>query len=68
MTKTLVDIDPTLLEGAKRQLGTRTIKDTVNQALEEVVARALRQMLADLLVSGGLPDLGSDEVMAAAWR
>ncbi len=68
MSKTLVDIDTTLLEEAKRQLGTQTIKDTVNQALEAVVARSRRQTLADLLVSGGLPDLGSDEVMGAAWR
>lgn len=68
MSKTLVDIDPALLEEAKRQLGTETIKDTVNQALEAVVARSRRQGLADLLLSGGLPDLGSDEVMGAAWR
>lgn len=68
MSKTLVDIDPTLLEEARRQLGTRTIKDTVNQALAAVVARSRRKGLVDLLVSGGLPDLGSDEVMGSAWR
>ncbi|MHB8556131.1 MAG: type II toxin-antitoxin system VapB family antitoxin [Candidatus Dormibacteria bacterium] len=61
MSKTLVDIDTALLEEAKRQLGTQTIKDTVNQALEAVVARSRRQRLADLLVSGGLPDLGSKD-------
>lgn len=68
MSKTLVDIDPTLLAEARRQLGTKTIKDTVNQALAAVVARSRRKGLVDLLESGGLPDLGSDEVMGSAWR
>jgi Arc/MetJ family transcription regulator len=31
--KHLVDVDESALEAAKRQLGTRTIKDTVNAAL-----------------------------------
>ncbi|HUY57550.1 MAG TPA: hypothetical protein VMV12_06950 [Candidatus Micrarchaeaceae archaeon] len=68
MSQTLVDIDPILLEEARRQLGTRTIKDTVNQALALVVARSRRKGLVELLVSGGLPDLGHDQVMRSARR
>lgn len=36
MAKHLVDIDEDALDGARRELGTRTIKDTVNLALRRV--------------------------------
>jgi Arc/MetJ family transcription regulator len=36
MTKRLVDIDDESLSAARAQLGTGTIKDTVNQALRRV--------------------------------
>jgi hypothetical protein len=39
MTKTLIDIDPELLEQAQQILGTTTKKNTVNTALREVVRR-----------------------------
>jgi Arc/MetJ family transcription regulator len=35
MGKHLVDIDEPTLRAARRRLGTRTIKDTVNQALRK---------------------------------
>jgi len=33
MTKRLIDVDDDALDAARAQLGTRTIKDTVNEAL-----------------------------------
>lgn len=36
MSKHLVDIDEAALRAAKAELGTRTIKETVNRALREV--------------------------------
>jgi len=57
MTKRLVDIDDGALNAARHELGTRTIKDTVNEALrlvtgarEEAVARAL-DVLAEVPLS-----------------
>ncbi|MFL6161803.1 MAG: hypothetical protein ACJ74U_06200 [Jatrophihabitantaceae bacterium] len=48
MAKHLIDVDEPALDAARTQLGTRTIKDTVNEALRraahgraERVARAL---------------------------
>lgn len=39
MTKHLVDIDEQALRAARAELGTRTIKDTVNRALIRVGVR-----------------------------
>ncbi|MCU1454919.1 MAG: hypothetical protein JWN46_3065 [Acidimicrobiales bacterium] len=38
MTKHLVDIDDVVLGAARAELGTATLKDTVNQALERVAS------------------------------
>lgn len=58
MAKHLVDIDDETLGAAKAQLGTETIKETVNEALRRVshgrsktVSRAI-----DVLVRAGLQD------------
>ena len=42
MGKTMVDLDEGALQAAKAVLGTATKKDTINQALEAVVASARR--------------------------
>ncbi|MHB8246960.1 MAG: type II toxin-antitoxin system VapB family antitoxin [Acidimicrobiales bacterium] len=42
MGKTMVDLDDDALQAAKVVLGTATKKDTINQALEAVVAAARR--------------------------
>ena len=64
MSKHLVDIDDEVLGAARAQLGTETIKETVNEALRRVsrgrsksVARAL-----DVLVRAKLEDRDR------AWR
>jgi Arc/MetJ family transcription regulator len=64
MAKRLVDIDERALAAARAELGTKTLKDTVNEALRRVapgrdrrVAKAL-----DTLAKAKLRD------RAAAWR
>jgi|Tabmets5t2r1_1033131.scaffolds.fasta_scaffold13902_4 Arc/MetJ family transcription regulator len=66
--RTLVEIDPELLDAAKSSLGTTTIKDTVDRALREVVRQQVtREHLRDMHTLDGL-DLDDPEVMALAWR
>jgi Arc/MetJ family transcription regulator len=66
--RTLVEIDPDLLDAAKSFLGTTTIKDTIDQALREVVrAQVTGEHLRDMHKLEGL-DLDDPEVMAQAWR
>jgi Arc/MetJ family transcription regulator len=57
MTKRLIDVDDEALDAARAQLGTRTIKDTVNEAL---------RMAADQR-SARLADAELDD-RSAGWR
>ena len=71
MTKRLVDIDDDLLEQARLHLGTTTLKDTVNTALQETVKAARRRRIThdDLRVfADAARDLGDPLVMAKAWE
>jgi Arc/MetJ family transcription regulator len=66
--RTLVEIDPALLDSAKDILGTTTIKETVDRALREVVrTQAIRDHLQQMHTLEGL-DLDDADVMAQAWR
>ena len=68
MTKKLVDIDEGNLARAEEVLGAATMKDTVNQALEEVIRLAERRAHAERLAQMDGLDLDDDAVMADAWR
>lgn len=63
MTKRLVDIDDTLLDEARSQLGTSTIKDTVNEALRKAGAAREGEVARALDVLGRAPWLPREE----AW-
>jgi hypothetical protein len=52
--KTTVDVDDEAAEQAAKVLGTRTLKDTVNAALREVLAAERRRRLAARVRSGSL--------------
>ncbi|YCK42441.1 type II toxin-antitoxin system VapB family antitoxin [Actinomadura sp. ATCC 39365] len=41
--RTVIDVDTGLLQLAQRELGTSTVKETVNAALSEVAERAKRR-------------------------
>lgn len=64
MAKHLVDIDEKALIAAKSELGTRTLKDTVNEALRRAAPRRDRRMARalDTLARANLAD------RSAAWR
>jgi Arc/MetJ family transcription regulator len=65
MAQHLVDIDEKVLLAAKRELGTKIVSDTVNQALRRVATRRGRGMsraLVDTLADAKLAD------RTTAWR
>lgn len=64
MTKRLVDIDDDLLGAARAELGTFTLKDTVNEALRRVGSGRDARVTAalDALATAPLDD------RVAAWR
>lgn len=64
MSKHLVDLDEQALSAARAELGTTTIKDTVNEALRRATDRRLPRVVAslDILAHAELDD------RADAWR
>jgi Arc/MetJ family transcription regulator len=52
--RTTLDLDLAELEEARRVLGTKTKRDTVNRALREVNRMAALRRAAELVRSGGL--------------
>jgi Arc/MetJ family transcription regulator len=64
VTKRLIDVDDVALDAARAELGTRTIKDTVNEALRRAAAarRANLDQALDVLASAELDD------RSTAWR
>ena len=53
---------------AREILGTKTLTETVDVALDEVVKRRQRRELLDLLSTPGAFELDNPEVMRRAWR
>jgi Arc/MetJ family transcription regulator len=63
--RTTLDIDEDMLSKAREILGTRGVKDTVDEALREVVRmEAGRRLIARLKEN---EDLANPEIMAKAW-
>jgi Arc/MetJ family transcription regulator len=66
--KTSFEIDPAKVAAAKDILGTKTLTDTVDAALSEVVKLRRREQLVELLFTPGALGLNDLDVMAGAWR
>jgi Arc/MetJ family transcription regulator len=64
MSKHLIDLDEDALSAARAELGTTTIKDTVNEALRRTVEQRRPRVVAalDALAAADLDD------RADAWR
>ncbi len=64
MAKHLVDLDEDALSAARAELGTTTIKDTVNRALEQATSNRHRKVASglDVLAAADLAD------RSEAWR
>jgi len=68
MHRTTLNLDEKKLAKARRVLGTKGIKDTIDRALDEVIAfEARRRAVEQLRTMDGL-ELDDPEVMASAWR
>ncbi|MFI9589544.1 type II toxin-antitoxin system VapB family antitoxin [Nonomuraea sp. NPDC052265] len=65
--RTVIDIDKGLLELAQHELGTSTMKETVNAALEEVADRAKRREAFEYWRTRDNTDLLDSEIMKHAW-
>jgi hypothetical protein len=66
--KTSFEIDTAKVQAAKDILGTKTLTDTVDMALSEVVKLRQRKALVELLFTPGTLALDDPEAMAGAWR
>jgi Arc/MetJ family transcription regulator len=66
--KTSFEIDPEKVAAAKEVLGTRTLTETVDAALSEVVKLRQRRQLVELLFRPGALALDEPETMRGAWR
>jgi Arc/MetJ family transcription regulator len=66
--KTSFEIDTAKVAAAKDILGTKTLTDTVDAALSEVVKLRQRRELLELLSTPGALELDDPDVMAGAWR
>ncbi|HYP56397.1 MAG TPA: hypothetical protein VEQ41_08890 [Solirubrobacterales bacterium] len=66
--KTSFEIDPNKVDAAREILGTKTLTDTVDAALSEVVKLRQRKALAEVLFRPGALELDDPDVMSGAWR
>lgn len=66
--KTSFEIDPAKVEAAKEILGTKTLTETVDVALAEVVQVRQRKTLLELLFRPGALELDDPAVSSSAWR
>jgi len=66
--KTVVEIDTEKLKAAGRALGTRTVTETVEASLDEVVKREAGRKLIEILDTPGMLELDNPDVMKGAWR
>lgn len=66
--KTSFHVDFAKVDAARDILGTTTLTDTVDVALDEVIKLEGRRRLAELLFAPGALELDDPDVMAGAWR
>ena len=68
MHKTTLVIDEAKLRKVRKVLGTKGIRDTIDRALDEVLALDARRRLVEKLRKMEGLDLADATVMAGAWR
>jgi predicted house-cleaning noncanonical NTP pyrophosphatase (MazG superfamily) len=68
MTMRHVDIDDKLLEDVKAYLGTKTIKDTIHEALALVAEIPERMAEIDWWSTDPLPEIRERQAMKDAYR
>ena len=65
--KTSFEIDTEKVDAAREILGTKTMTETVDAALDEIAKRRQREKLLELLDTPGVLALDDPEVMKGAW-
>ena len=66
--KTSFEVDFAKVDRAKKLLGTTTLTDPIDAALDEVIALHRRRQLVELLFTSDSLELDDPDVMAGAWR
>lgn len=66
--KTSFEVDFEKVAAVREILGTRSLTDTVDAALAEVIRAEQRQQLVELLFEPGALALDDPDAMAGAWR
>lgn len=66
--KTSFEVDFNKVDSAREILGTRSLTDTVDAALGEVIKLQERERLVELLFESGALALDDPATMAGAWR
>jgi hypothetical protein len=66
--KTSFEVDFTKVDAARDILRTKSLTETVDAALDEVIKLEQRQRLVDLLFEPGALELDDRAAMAGAWR
>lgn len=66
--KTSFEIDTEKLDIASKALGTKTMTETVDAALDEIVKREAGRKLVEILDTPGALELDDPDVMRGAWR
>lgn len=66
--KTSFEIDTAKVAAAQEILGTKTLTDTVDAALSEVVKLRQRKALMEMLFRPGALALDDPDAMSGAWR
>ena len=66
--KTSFEIDTEKLDAARKALGTKTMTETVDAALDEIVKREAGRKLIEILDTPGALELDNPDVMKGAWR
>jgi Arc/MetJ family transcription regulator len=65
--RTLIDVDETLLKYAMEELGTKTKRDTVNEALRRAAGDRLRAAYAEFWATRGTDPEQFDQERQEAW-
>ncbi len=68
MPKITVDLDESLIQEARRILGTSSVEESIYAALREVLSADARRQEVRVLAEMDGMDLANKEVMAKAWR
>lgn len=66
--KTSFEVDFKKVDAARGVLGTRSLTDTVDAALDEVIRLREREQLVETLFKPGALELDDPMAMAGAWR